>query len=369
MDFLPVPGTSMWDLDTPTLLLDLEILEQNIETVHSFYRTRDAKVRSVTKGHKCPAIAQIQMTTDGAVQYGLSCAKVSEAEVMAQAGAKHIRMIEQVVGAPKVQRLMGLARYNDVLALVDNPRNVDEIAEAAEAFGVSLGMLIEVDIGIKRAGLEPGSSSVELARHIMRYPRLQFRGLSAHEGTIGYADREERFLKGRERIQLLVDTREVVERAGIPVEICGTGSTSTWDIAGDVPGITEIDPGSYALFGKKYEDLIPDLGFKTAVKVIATVISRPVKGRAITDCGTRCIALDQGNPVVEYPRGATTNRLNSEHGILDLEGDAEQLRPGDKVILVPQYHGSLVNTHDYYVGIRGGKVECVWDIAARGSHR
>ena len=369
MDFITVQGTSMWDLDTPSLLLDLEQLEQNIETLHSFYRTRVAKVRSVTKGHRCPAIAQMQMTTDGAVQYGLSCAKVSEAEVMAEAGARHIRMVGEVVGALKVQRLMELARNCDVLALVDDPRNVDEIGGAAEAFGVSLGVLIEVDIGEHRSGVQPGRPSLELARHIMRHPRLQFRGLGAHEGTLRYAGREERFLKARERLQLLVDCREIVEKAGIPVEICGAGSTSSWDVAGDVDGITEISPGSYALYGKEHEETIPDLGFETAVKVLATVTSRPAKDRAITDCGSRCIPMDRGDPVVEYPEGATSIRLDPEHGILHLEGDAKQLRPGDKVVLAPRYHGSMVNTQEYFVGIRNGKVECVWEIAARGSFR
>ena len=370
MDFLPPPGTPIQEVDTPSLILDLPTLEQNIETIHAFFRDRPMKVRSVTKSHKCPAIAQLQMTADGAVPYGLSCAKVSEAEVMVRAGAQHIRMIEQVVGTPKVQRLMALARHVDVMALVDDPHNVTELSEAAQAFKVNLGVLVEVEIGINRCGVLPGAPALELARKIMKAPRLEFRGLSAHEGSIMIADFEERTLKTKERIQSLVDTRELLEKEGVSVALCGAGSTSTWNIAGTMDGLTEIDPGSYALYDATYVKTIPNLGFHPALKVLTTVISRPTKDRVVSDVGLKALGIDKGNPEVEWPAGVKVNRVNSEHCILDvLDGDATQLRPGDKVMLIPQYQGTAVIGHDHYVGIRDGKVECVWEINARGAHR
>ena len=158
-NFLPPPGTAYEDLETPQLVIDLPAMEHNIETLHRFFRGRPARVRSVTKGHKCPAIAQRQMTTDGAVPFGLCCAKVSEAEVMVAAGARHIRLIEQVVGKVKIERLMNLARSAQVIALVDDPRHVADLAGAAEAHGLTLDVLVEVEIGLNRGPDYARSSS------------------------------------------------------------------------------------------------------------------------------------------------------------------------------------------------------------------
>lgn len=163
---LPSVGASIEEIDTPALVLDLPTIEANIETMHQFFRNRAAKVRNVTKGHKCPALAQRQMTTDGSVPFGLSCAKLSEAEVMIDAGARHVRMIEQVVGKAKIERLMGLARRAQVIALVDDPANVDSLAEAAEHHSVRLDVLIEVEIGLNRCGVLPGMPTLALAGRI-----------------------------------------------------------------------------------------------------------------------------------------------------------------------------------------------------------
>jgi D-serine deaminase-like pyridoxal phosphate-dependent protein len=311
------------------------------------------------------------MTTDGSVPFGLSCAKLSEAEVMIDAGARHVRMIEQVVGKAKIERLMGLARRAQVIALVDDPANVDSLAEAAEHHSARLDVLIEVAIGLKRCGVLPGMPTLALAEYVLRQPSLRFVGLSAHEGTIAIADREARTARTRERVQRLLDTREDLERAGITLEICGAGATTTWNIAGAMDGITEIDPGSYVLMDSGLAEVLPDLEFRLAVAVHAAVISRPTRDRAVIDCGHKAIgrAGDSGMPLVVCPIGATVNRLNSEHGILDLSGEATSLHVGDRVMLVPRYHGSAVVAHDRFIGVRDDRVECVWPIAARGSHQ
>jgi D-serine deaminase-like pyridoxal phosphate-dependent protein len=189
---LPAPGAPIEAIDTPALVLDLPVVESNIETMHRFFRNRAAKVRNVTKGHKCPALAQRQMAADGSIPFGLCCAKVSEAEVMVDAGALHVRMIEQVVGTAKIERLMGLARRAHVIALVDNIGNVDTLAEAAAHHRITLDVLIEVEIGLNRCGVLPGAQSLALAEHIGRQPTLRLAGLSAHEGTIAISDPEAR---------------------------------------------------------------------------------------------------------------------------------------------------------------------------------
>jgi D-serine deaminase-like pyridoxal phosphate-dependent protein len=368
-DILPTPGTAIDEIDTPALILDLPVLERNLETMHAFFRDRPAKVRSVTKGHKCPAIAQKQMTVEGAISFGLCCAKVSEAEVMAAAGARHIRMIEQVVGRAKLARLANLARSAQIIALADDPVHVDALAEAAEAFGVRLDVMIEVEIGLNRCGVAPGLPALELARRILSAPGLRFAGIGAHEGTIAEADRERRIARVKKRVQRLLDTREDLERAGIEVEICGAGSTTSWNIAGAMAGITEIDPGSYALMDSALADSIPDLEFAPALAVLATVVSRPTRDRAVIDCGHKALGRsgDGRMPKVADREGVSVNRLNSEHGILDTTA-AVRLQIGEHVKLIPRYHGATVVCHDWLIGVRAGRVECLWPIAARGSH-
>ena len=367
---LPTPGAPIEAIDTPALVLDLPTVESNIETMHRFFRNRTAKVRNVTKGHKCPALAQRQMAAEGSIPFGLCCAKVSEAEIMVDAGALHVRMIEQVVVVAKIERLMALARRAQVIALVDDPANVDSLAEAAARHRVTLDVLVEVEIGLNRCGVLPGPPSVALADHIRRKPSLRFAGLSAHEGTIAIADPAARAARTRERVQRLLDTREDLDRAGIPVEICGAGATTTWNIVGAMDGITEIDPGSYVLMDTGLAEDLPDLEFGLALALHATVISRPARDRAVIDCGHKAIgrAGDGGMPRVAWPSGATVNRLNSEHGILNVSGEATNLHVGDRVVLFPRYHGAAVVAHDHFIGIRSGLVECVWQIAARGSH-
>lgn len=369
-NLLPLPGTPVENLDTPCLVLDLDVLERNIETMHAFFRGRPAKVRNVTKGHKCPAIAQKQMAAEGSIPAGLCCAKISEAEVMAAAGARHIRMIEQVVGRAKILRLVNLARHTHVIALVDDPTHVRELAEAADACGVTLDVMIEVEIGLNRCGVAPGAPTRDLAAAIRRHRRLRFAGIGAHEGTIADTDRHRRADRVRERVQRLLNAREDLERAGIAVDICGAGSTTSWNIAGDMPGITEIDPGSYVLMDAGLAEAIPDIEFAPAISVVLTVISRPTKERAVIDGGHKALgrSADGGMPSVSSHPGATVARLNSEHGIVDV-GTSEGLNIGDRVMLVPRYHGSVVLGYDHFIGVRGGRVECLWDIACRTSHQ
>ena len=369
-NFLPPPGTALEDVDTPCLVIDLPAMEHNIETMHRFFRSRPARVRSVTKGHKCPAIAQRQMTAEGAVPYGLCCAKVSEAEVMVDAGARHVRLIEQVVGKTKIERLMSLARNAHVIALADDPRHVSNLADATASLGLTLDVLVEVEIGLERTGVLPGREAVELARSIEGCRSLRFAGLSGHEGTIAVADPADREKKVRARIQRLLDCREDVERAGLPVEICGAGSSTTWNIAGAMDGITEIDPGTYIFWDQAFAESMPDQPFRVATRVLTTVISRPLPDRAVVDCGYKAMgrAGDGGLPITDR-RGATVNRLNSEHGILDLEGEGRDLRIGDKLALVPRAFAPTVTAFEHYVGVRDDTVESVWHIAARASHQ
>lgn len=374
-DYLPQPGTPLQDLDTPALLIDLPAFERNIGKVADFYRDKAAKVRPHVKSHKCPDIAHIQLAAGG-TNGGVCTAKLGEAEAMVGAGIRDVLVFNQITTRPKLQRLMALARHADVTVAVDDPENVSELADAARAFRVQLGVCVEVDIGIDRCGVDPGEPAVRLSTIVARSTPLRFRGLLGYEGAIAQVDFEERLIKTRQRIQRLLDTREMVERAGLSCEIVGGGGTATWNITGTLSGMTEVHPGRYCT-----ADLLwrPMGDFEVALKVLTTVTSRPRKGLAIVDCGHKALHLNylssmdnyqplapdfDGFPEVEGTTGARVTALDAEHGRLSLDGSAEGLRRGDKLTLLPAYNATPINQHDYFFGIRDATVETVWQIAA-----
>ncbi len=361
-------GMRLEEIETPALLIDLPTLEANIARMHDFFRNRATRVRSVTKGHKSPDIARMQMAADGAVPGGICCSKVSEAEVMVDAGATEVRMIEQVVGAGKIARMLDLTERARVIAVVDDGAHLDMLDAASEARGLRLDVMVEVEIGLARCGVQPGEAALALARDAAGRRHLRFCGLHAHEGAIMIADAEARAATARPRLQRLLDCRADLEAAGLEIEICGAGATTTWNIAGQMDGITEIDPGGYALMDARLAEVMADSGFGCALSVLASVISRPVPDRAVLDVGHKAVGLagDGGWPAVAGLPGARVDRLNSEHGILELGDDG--LAIGDRVRLIPRYHGSTIVAHAHYLAVRDGVVEAIWPIAARGAH-
>ena len=380
--YLPVPGATLEELDTPALLIDLPIFEQNMKLVADFYREREAKVRPHIKGHKCPEIAHLQLNA-GSTVGGVCAAKLGEAEIMVDGGIDQVLIFNEITSPPKMRRLTALASRGDISVAVDDAGNVEELSEAAQAAGVTIGACVEVSVGIDRCGVAPGQPAVELAKAVMRAPGIHFAGLLGYEGSIPVLDFEERTVKTRERIQRLLDTREMVERAGLHCGIVGGGGTTTWNITGTIPGITEVQPGRYVTSDLLYRPLGD---FEVSVKILATVISRPRKGLAIIDCGHKAGHLNfsghaslekypmlpsdyNGYPQVESPQGARVVGLDAEHGRIELEGDAEQLKRGDKVVLLVAYHGAPLNQHSYYLGVRDGKVETVWDTSGTNKYR
>ena len=380
-EYLPAPGSTLDEVDTPALLIDLPTFEHNLNKVADFYRDREAKVRPHIKGHKCPEIARIQLDA-GSTVGGVCAAKLAEAEAMVHGGIRDVLIFNQITSPVKVRRLTALAQDADIAVAVDDPGNVDELSEAAQTAGVTIGACVEVNVGLDRCGVLPGDPAVALARKTAAAPGLRFAGLLGYEGSIAYADFEERTLKTGERVQRLLDTREMVERAGMLCDIVGGGGTTTWNITGTFSGITEVQPGRYVTADLLYQALGD---FEVSLKLLATVISRPRKGLAIIDCGHKASHInfsshatrekypylppDYGLPQVESPHGARVVSLDAEHGRLHVEGDAEQLRRGDKVVLLVAYDGAPLNQHDYYLGVRDGTVETVWKVPPAARYR
>ena len=354
-------GIKVEDLDTPALLLDLDILEANIKKMADFFRGRTTKLRPHVKTHKCPAIAHKQIA---AGCQGIACKKLGEAEVMIESGIRDVLITNQVVGWNKVLRLAKLAHHSTMAVLVDDLQNVKQLSEAATQEGVSINVLIEIDVGMNRCGVSPGQPAVALAREILGTPGINLRGILGYEGHCVLLDDYE--LKKKLCLEALakdIDTRDKLRLAGVDVtEVCA-GGTSTYGITGVYPGITEIHPGTYATMDLKFRNM--GIPFECAVTLLASVISTPSPGRATVDAGAKAISQDYGMPKVRT-ENVDLVHLYEEHGLLKQGERAKPLRLGDKVELIPVHGCTTVAMHDKFYCIRKGYLETVWNIAARG---
>ncbi len=357
-------GAMKQDLDTPVLCLDAEALERNIARMAAFLADKPAGLRPHAKTHKCPTIAWMQLRA-GAI--GVTCAKVGEAEVMAQAGIEDILIANQVIGPLKISRLVGLAGYTRVITAVESAAHAAQLSEAAQNKGIRLRAIIEVDVGMGRCGTLPGEPTLALAQQIDRLPGLDFQGLMGYEGhAVMIADPEQRDTAAREAMAALVGTRDLLVEHGLPVEIVSAGGTGTYRTTGSYPGVTELECGSYATMDAKYRSV--GIDFEPALSVLAQVIS--VRGdHAVIDAGMKTLTHEFGLPEVTAPAGWALTRLSEEHGILTRQEGGAPLHPGDRVEIGPSHGCTTINLHDAYTVTRDDRVEAVWPIAARGCVR
>ena len=361
--YRPSPGTPLEELDTPCLIVDMDALESNMKVMADYYRDRTCKLRPHVKNHKSPVIANMQIRMGGTVG-GVCAAKVAEAEVMVQGGVPNVFITNQVVTTDKISRLCSLSRQAEMLVACDDPRNARELSEGAQAAGADLGVIIEVETGMGRCGVRSPHHGVELAGLIQSLPGLRFRGIMSHQVTAGAPDRETRLIEGRRMIQTCLDVRDALETAGIPVEIVSSGESWTYDIAGDIPGVTEVQGGTYLLMDTGYRYMSE---FQHAAKVLSTVISTPRPGVAVGDAGMEAVGNVKGPPTVEGPPGVTVVAFDPMCTVLEVGHEAD-LSVGDKFILLPGQQDAMVSRWDRYVAVRHGKVEAVWDISGRGCH-
>ena len=275
-------------------------------------------------------------------------------------GVKDVLIANQVVGVGKPERVAALQQEAVVRVTVDSPENVAELGAAARAAGVTIGVLVEVDIGMKRCGVAPGRAAVELAARAATTPGLRFDGLQGYEGhVVTRPDYEERRRLVEEAMALLLDTRREVEAAGWPVEIVSGGGTGTYDITGNLPGLDEVQAGSYALMDAAYRRVRPE--FEVARVVLATIVST-TGTRAIADVGLKGLGNEFGLPVVEGHPEAEVTRLAEEHAILK----GLEAKVGDRVRLAPSHGCTTNNLYRRLWVARGEMIEAVWPIEASG---
>ena len=358
-------GICKQQLDTPVLLIDLDVMESNIAKMADYFRSVDAELRPHTKTHKTPIIAHKQIQA-GAI--GVTCAKLGEAEVMVAGGIRDILIANEIVPRQKITRLVNLARHADMMVAVDDSNNVENLSQAALDKDVHLRVLVEVDTGMKRCGVPPGEPALRLAQKVSESKNLIFAGLMGYEGhTVTIPHFEGRKREAEKAIALLIETKELIEKNGLEVEIVSGGGTGTYNITGQFPGVTEVQAGSYIFMDTYYRNVLKD--FDCALTVLTSVISRPSKDRAIIDAGMKTVTKESGLPEVKDIDGVELTSLSEEHGKLNLNDSGADLKPGDKLELIPSHGCTTINLHDKFYGIRAGRLESIWDIAGRGKVR
>jgi D-serine deaminase-like pyridoxal phosphate-dependent protein len=355
-------GKPVSHIPTPALVVETEVLDHNLRLMSDFFAGRHAKLRPHFKSHKCVTIARRQLESGNTV--GITCAKVSEAEVLAAGGIRVILIANQIVGRDKVERVADLARECRLTVAVDDESQVRQLSAALAGTGATVGVLVEVDVGLARCGVPPGERALQIARAAAAAPGVDFLGIQAYEGhCITVLDPEDRRRQVLASMQKAVDTRRLIEASGLPVRVLSGGGTGSYDITGVMDGVDELQAGSYALMDHYYAKRRPEFGI--ALSVIATVISSNGADHAVLDVGVKGVGADLGPPILaDRPEDAISRFESEEHGSVKVGG--RPLKVGDRVRLFPSHGCTTCNLHRRLFAVRDGIVEGVWAIEGSG---
>ena len=359
---MAIIGSELSSLETPALWIDLDLFERNIVHFRDYFRDANVSWRPHIKGIKIPALAQM-MIRSGAI--GVTCAKLSEAEIMAAGGLTDILIANQVVGESKIRRLAYLNRWAHVMVAVDSLENARQISAVARELHATIPVLVEVDSGMHRCGVQPGQPALDFCLSLADLPGISLFGLMAWEGhVVTIEDPAQKQRETEKAVGLLVDTAALCRTAGVPISIVSCGGTGSYAITSHIAGVTEIQAGGGAFGDVTYQRW----GAQTepSLFVLATVTSYPCPGRAIIDAGRKAMNVEYSMPRVKDVPGLNLERCTAEHGILSVDPTIAGVRVGDRLNLVVGYEDLTVFLHDQLVGVRGGRVEAVWAIQARG---
>lgn len=351
-------GRTLSHVTTPALLLDLPAARRNIDRMADGLAGLPAVLRPHVKAHKSPDLALLQAAAGAR---GFSTATVWEACVLAEVGLDDLFVVNTVASPGAVRRLAELSREQHILVAFDDVEDARVLSDAAVAAGGHLGAMIEVDTGMDRAGVDDAAAAVALARGLADMPGLTLEGVTGYEG---HCSMEEdvglRAVKQRAAMEVLLGAAGAIRDAGLPCGIVSAGGTRTWWMTAATAGVTEIQAGTYALMDRFHAGI--EGGFEPALRVLATVISRP-PGRLIVDAGSKSVA--DPDLAVIVGSDASVVRFDEEHGIFARQGD-DGPRVGDVVELVPGYAPSTVNLYDAYHVVEDDRVVDVWPIVPRG---
>jgi D-serine deaminase-like pyridoxal phosphate-dependent protein len=363
-------GVSKWELDTPALCVDLDKMDQNLATMRKKLSASGVASRPHAKTHKCPAIAKLQMA---AGSIGVCTAKVSEAEALYANGVEKILMTTSNVTANKIRRAMKIRKADkSFIQAVDNPRNAQDLSDAAKEAGIVADVVIDVAVGT-RSGVPADERALALAQLVDKLPNLKLRGMISYDGSAqhikGFRKRSEDTLK---RYEPSLGTFDAMKKSGLNTEIFSGGGTGTYNIMTKVPGITDLQVGSYIFMdcqyleigGESNEELYTD--FTPSLTVMTTVLNNYFPNRLTTDAGQKALTLNQPGPIVIGEKGFTYSAGSDEFGSIQFQTSSKAYAVGDKLELIVPHCDPAVNEYDQIYGTRKDRVETVWPIAARG---
>lgn len=370
-DIPALPGMDEKDIQTPCLVLDLDALERNIVKMGRFAQEMGVRHRVHGKMHKSVDVALLQERLGGSV--GVCCQKVSEAEVFARGGIKDVLVSNQVRDPAKIDRLARIPKLGArAICCVDDLANVADLAAAAVRHGTTVECLVEIDCGAGRCGVTTTPAVVELAKAIDAAPGLRFAGIQAYQGAMQHMDRyEDRKAKIDIAVAMVRDAVEALKGEGLECDIVGGGGTGSYYFEGNSGVYNELQCGSYAFMDADYGRILDKDGkridqgeWENALFILTSVMSHAKADRAICDAGLKAQSVDSGLPVIFGRTDVKYIKCSDEHGVID--DPAGVLKVNDKLRLVPGHCDPTCNVHDWYVGVRNGKVEVVWPVSARG---
>ncbi|KAF1963013.1 hypothetical protein CC80DRAFT_487438 [Byssothecium circinans] len=363
--YAPKVGDPITTLDTPSMIVDLPVMESNIQKLFSHFLPTGVNIRPHLKTTKSAVLAK-KLVAAGAK--GGCVAKLSEAEVMCDLGFTDVLITCEVVGAAKVKRLVELFdKYRGVRIVVDSLVGARAIEEALEERGIEeqISTLVDLDVGLHRTGVQPGAPALELAKFVGESKNLKLIGVQGYEGHLQHVHGfEERRRLCLESMAILTQTAEAFRAAGHQIDVVTTGGTGTSEFCVTVPGITEIQPGSFLFMDTDYRNAV-GTHYEQSLFILSTVISKQGPNIITIDAGLKSLTTDSGL-AESKTLGYTYGVLGDEHGSLAWEDIALKLDIGDRVEMVPSHIDPTINLHDYYYAHRNGIIEEIWKVDTRG---
>ncbi len=370
-DVPALPGMSAEEIQTPCLILDLDALERNIRKMGDYAKAHNMRHRAHGKMHKSVDVMRLQEELGGAI--GVCCQKVSEAEVFVRGGIQDVLISNQVRDPLKIDRLARLPKQGaKIIVCIDDLDNVAELSAATQKHGTSLDCFVEIDCGAGRCGVVTSPAVVALAEAIDAAPGLRFAGIQAYQGAMQHIDKyEDRKLKLEVAIAQVKDAVEALKSAGLEPELVSGGGTGSYYFESNSGVYNELQCGSYAFMDADYGRILDRDGnridqgeWENALFLLTTVMSHAKADKAICDAGLKVQSVDSGLPFVYGRSDVKYVKCTDEHGVI--EDPQGVLKINEKLRLVPGHCDPTCNIHDWYVGVRNGKVETLWPVSARG---
>ncbi|CAM3567000.1 Alanine racemase [Paracoccus nototheniae] len=370
-DIPALPGMDLADVQTPCLILDLDALERNIRKMGDYARAHGMRHRAHGKMHKSVDVLKLQERLGGAI--GVCCQKVSEAEVFVRGGIKDVLVSNQVRDPAKIDRLARLPlRGSRIIVCVDDVDNVAQLSAAAQKHGTTLECFVEIDCGAGRCGVKTTEAVVQIARAIDAAPGLKFTGIQGYQGAMQHIDSfDDRKAKLDAAIAQVRDAVEALTAIGLAPELVSGGGTGSYYFEANSGVFNELQCGSYAFMDADYGRILDKDGaridqgeWENALFILTSVMSHAKPHLAVVDAGLKAQSVDSGLPVIHGRTDVKYIKCSDEHGVVEDAGGV--LAINEKLRLIPGHCDPTCNVHDWYVGVRGGKVEVLWPVSARG---